>query len=243
MRAERDRLATALADAFLSGPWEPEAMRTAASRVLQSRHRWARRLVDEVLGVPTAAAGPSPRSGCVCSAQHHDGRGGASVEPAAPPLAGAVALDHRTDHYGPFPVQPIDHGGELAEMLDLTMPELLWFADTKGLQRRSSSDRLHHYRSRWVAKPAGGARLLEAPLPASGSCNGTFHSAFSCRYRCISPPMVLSRVVRFGPERNYMWVPRSSSVWIWNLSSRRSRRVGYTESSAARAIRSRWRIC
>ncbi len=63
-----------------------------------------------------------------------------------------------------FPVTRIDDAGALADLLDLTVPELLWFADTKGLLRRSQPHRLHHYTSHWVPTASGGVRLLEAPM-------------------------------------------------------------------------------
>ena len=63
-----------------------------------------------------------------------------------------------------FPVASVDDAGALADLLDVDLGELLWFADTKGLQRRAAGGRLHHYRSRWVPTSGGGFRLLEAPL-------------------------------------------------------------------------------
>nr|WP_231127231.1 reverse transcriptase family protein [Motilibacter aurantiacus] len=44
------------------------------------------------------------------------------------------------------------------------MGQLEWLADARGLLRRAPQGPLHHYRYRWQPK-AGGARLLEAPLP------------------------------------------------------------------------------
>ena len=52
----------------------------------------------------------------------------------------------------------------LAEWLRLTDGELEWFADLKGMTSKHGIDeRLRHYRTTVLAKPGGGARLIEAP--------------------------------------------------------------------------------
>lgn len=62
-------------------------------------------------------------------------------------------------------VRSIRTAGELAAMLNLTVGELEWFADRRGLERRVGAEPLRHYRYRWSPKRSGGARLLEAPKP------------------------------------------------------------------------------
>ncbi|WP_231703112.1 reverse transcriptase domain-containing protein [Tsukamurella asaccharolytica] len=52
----------------------------------------------------------------------------------------------------------------VARMLDLTMPELEWFAD-HGQWLRHSAPPLRHYRVRRIPKPTGGVRVIEAPKP------------------------------------------------------------------------------
>ncbi|MET9327458.1 reverse transcriptase family protein [Tsukamurella sp. NPDC003166] len=52
----------------------------------------------------------------------------------------------------------------VARMLDLTAPELEWFAD-HGQWLRHSAAPLRHYRVRRMDKPAGGVRVIEAPKP------------------------------------------------------------------------------
>ncbi|MEX0701082.1 MAG: reverse transcriptase family protein [Planctomycetales bacterium] len=53
--------------------------------------------------------------------------------------------------------------GQLMEWLELTGGELDWFADMHGRERRRPPGALRHYRYRWIAKPAGGGRMIEAP--------------------------------------------------------------------------------
>ena len=43
--------------------------------------------------------------------------------------------------------------------------ELDWFADCQARERSASVEALRHYRYRWVAKPSGSLRLIEAPKP------------------------------------------------------------------------------
>lgn len=55
--------------------------------------------------------------------------------------------------------------GELANWLGITLGELQWFADLKGLERRKNSPRLRHYHYRTLIKLSGKVRLIEAPKP------------------------------------------------------------------------------
>ena len=57
----------------------------------------------------------------------------------------------------------IETAGALAEWLELTIGELEWFADVKGLLRTSARAAAHHYHYRLVQKRSGGVRLIEAP--------------------------------------------------------------------------------
>jgi hypothetical protein len=60
-------------------------------------------------------------------------------------------------------ILPIETVGSLAEQLNLRANELLWFADCRGLEQRTSAEPLRHYHYRWIKKRDGSARLIEAP--------------------------------------------------------------------------------
>jgi hypothetical protein len=60
-------------------------------------------------------------------------------------------------------VPPIETPGVLAEWLGITIDDLLWFADLKGLRCRKSSPQLRHYHYRILIKRSGAVRLIEAP--------------------------------------------------------------------------------
>jgi RNA-directed DNA polymerase len=51
----------------------------------------------------------------------------------------------------------------LADWLEVTVSELRWFADLKGLSYKNKQPRLSHYHYRALAKQTGGLRLVEAP--------------------------------------------------------------------------------
>jgi RNA-directed DNA polymerase len=59
----------------------------------------------------------------------------------------------------------IESTGDLAAWFGLKVPELLWFADLKGLGYKSNLPKLRHYHYRVLAKQFGNIRLIEAPKP------------------------------------------------------------------------------
>jgi RNA-directed DNA polymerase len=66
-----------------------------------------------------------------------------------------------------WPIPPMETVASLAEWLDLTIPQLEWFADRKRLSSKSahSISPLQHYHYRVLAKPHGSSRLIEIPKP------------------------------------------------------------------------------
>ena len=57
----------------------------------------------------------------------------------------------------------IESVSALAQWFDLSVEELEWFADLKGLNHRSASPQLTHYKYRVLTKSSGTIRLIEAP--------------------------------------------------------------------------------
>lgn len=53
--------------------------------------------------------------------------------------------------------------GQLADFLSISCNELNWFADVAGLESAQRTEKLRHYRYRWISKTSGGVRLLESP--------------------------------------------------------------------------------
>jgi RNA-directed DNA polymerase len=57
----------------------------------------------------------------------------------------------------------IETVGDLADWLCLSIGELEWYADLKGLANKLSKSKLQHYHYRILRKRSGGVRLLESP--------------------------------------------------------------------------------
>ncbi|MEJ7703088.1 MAG: hypothetical protein WKF47_05275 [Geodermatophilaceae bacterium] len=60
---------------------------------------------------------------------------------------------------------PRGHRRRLADLLDLRLGHLLWYADAAGMQRRTAGQSLRLYRYRWLQRPGRPPRLLEIPTP------------------------------------------------------------------------------
>ncbi len=157
-----------LALAFVSAPWEAEALREAGFASLCRRPRWMKGVVARVL----ASFPEAPATWELEDFLYDDASLQAALrktpipkpeirrwvlptptmcEPV-PPLADIVVPDIATK-------------SELARFLGLAETELAWFADTRRQNARTQDARLHHYTWQLIAKRGGGHRLLEIPKP------------------------------------------------------------------------------
>jgi len=167
MTTSRESVRCALAEAFLAGRFDLEEMVGRAAVVFGKRHRFVRPLAKRVLG--KFGGGDRIRAGRLVEFLRAD-RGfqrafqvrELSVRfarwepPAMIPASGAPAS---------WKVPAIATPAELAALLDIDHAELDWFADLQGRERTCQVEALRHYRYRWVAKPSGSFRLIEAPKP------------------------------------------------------------------------------
>ncbi len=166
---QRQRVALALADAFLCGAPKPSELIERGSAALGDRVPWLAPLATRTGSAfgaqwpPESAAlgrfiladpafrqswrepGPKPRI-------RRWFLPASTMGEPVPPLA-ACAL--------PSLASP----GELAAWLGLSCSELDWLADPWGSERHSAVGALRHYVYRWISKRRGGQRLLEAPKP------------------------------------------------------------------------------
>lgn len=159
-------IARALSTAFLAGGLDIDESVDRGSRLLGKRWSWLHPLaqrVSEALG-----NGARPRQvvvtefilrdqGFLQAFERHDLQ--LLDQLAAPdtmfPLAAAQS----------WTLPAIRTPGELAEWLNINLPELDWFADLRGLQFKQSKLRLRHYHYRPLAKRFGQTRMVEAPKP------------------------------------------------------------------------------
>lgn len=160
-------LATALADGMLAGPWAADRMLARVRRVAGNRHPWLRELVAETLaGYPHP---PADRPGELAAfvvqtaalrrAEFTAGRRETPLPKPAHRLTAPTRMLGR-----PFVTPRLDNAADLADYLDLTVAELVRFADT-DLRTRRAPQRLRLYRYRWVESAHRSPRLLEIPRP------------------------------------------------------------------------------
>ena len=154
----RRELAVAVAEAYLAGDWHPDAMVERAGWTI-GRSMWARRLAEHCWRAYPTRPADRPRELTELIA--------ASGYLPSPDRVGRPR--HRTPtpvRHGAlrWPVPAIDTLPDLAEWLGLDDDSLGWYADPQHrLKRANISDKLRHYRFRWVPKQSGGLRLLECP--------------------------------------------------------------------------------
>jgi hypothetical protein len=62
-------------------------------------------------------------------------------------------------------VPALSTAGQLADWLGISLPQLDWFADVRGLTVRQASPKLGHYVYSWQPRRGGRFRLIESPKP------------------------------------------------------------------------------
>lgn len=159
-------IAGALANAFLSADvWAADQLVKAGSFVLGARRRWLVRVVDDVMSSFVRAPFDSPRllaSLILSSPAFCDAVERAAVRRSPIRIRHHVVTPLRSG--GTADALPdINNVADLAEMLDLSIGQLDWFADTKHWNRRAPAGPLHHYRYEWRSRPGRVPRLLEIP--------------------------------------------------------------------------------
>jgi RNA-directed DNA polymerase len=161
-------IASALADSYLAlDDWRRPALAAATRSVLGRAPRWIYPVLDEVLAAYPQAPYDRPRELAAYLARSRafraemGGAPGARPEAATRPISivGHPVAPTRTVRR-PFHTTPIDDLASLAAVLGLTLEELDWYADRRGLNHRHSDRRLQHYRHVWL-----NGRLIEAPKP------------------------------------------------------------------------------
>jgi RNA-directed DNA polymerase len=156
---KRSELGTALAAAFLAGAWTERSMATRGAAALDPRPRWLRRVAREVLGAYHRPPLDRPRE---------LGRFIAVVlerldPPGAVPSVRRMFVFDQAMGRMRWPVPPIASVGELAERFELSVGQLEWLADVRGLERTVSGARLRNYNYDWRPRSHGTPRLIERP--------------------------------------------------------------------------------
>ncbi|WP_420121773.1 reverse transcriptase family protein [Nakamurella sp.] len=163
MSGPADRLATALADAMLAGSWSEQALLERTRRVIDRRPPWLTSMVREVLAAYHRPPADRPRELAAFVRQSAAMARALTSSPRLPAPVIRLSSPTRMIHR-PFPTPVLDHTGDLADHLGITLDALDTFADPYGRARRAHRDGIAHYRYRWLHRPRG-ARLIEAPKP------------------------------------------------------------------------------
>ena len=158
----RVALARELADAFGYGPWRAADLAERAAGRLDRRPGWLDALAFEVAALARRA--DPGRSELALAVQRFLGeRGAAPADAVAPQILRLIRptaptlLDHE------WPIARIKSVAALAERLELSLGQLQWLADVRGLERTVARERLRNYRYHWVPRRSGVPRLIEAP--------------------------------------------------------------------------------
>ena len=155
-----------LAASLCSGVWRGDAVRDRVTRALHGGPPDPARLTARLLlrfdahQPPTAAEMEAMLAG--------DAEVRAALDRSDDPDLPAILLDPPVMHPPAdrrisLPLPRIETWRDLRQWLGVFDGELAWFADREGRQADVVEPRLHHYRYRWLAKPAGGWRLIEQP--------------------------------------------------------------------------------
>jgi RNA-directed DNA polymerase len=152
---DRAALADELTSAFLSAPWNIELVAESGAACVGHWPNWMTVLAMQVVAVHRTP--PYDRRAelagliTVFLEQH------ASAVDAETPESPRPRPRHR------WPVAEIDSATELAERLELSDGQLAWLADTRGLERTVTSEKLRNYRYRALPRQGGVPRVIEAP--------------------------------------------------------------------------------
>jgi hypothetical protein len=161
-------LLRALASSLLAGETTTEKIIDRLSLTLGRPWRWLHPLAQRYVKAFSAKTRPRKRE--IIQFLRHD----AGVRRAWSRHVNEISIEQWLS--GPAQMQPVTAAAEwglpaiestekLAAWLGVTLSELLWFADLKGLGYHQKSEKLHHYRYRVLPKPSGEIRLIEAPKP------------------------------------------------------------------------------
>ncbi|HEV2758467.1 MAG TPA: reverse transcriptase family protein [Acidimicrobiales bacterium] len=143
-------------------------MATRGRQAVATRRAWVRHLADAARHAYPEAPRDRPRELTTFLS-------------VCPPLTGAFAAARRRSEdpptirewfvaetamgRAPWPVASLHTQRDVQDLLGMSTATLMWFADTRRVERTVADERLRHYRYHWTPKRNGGARLIEAPKP------------------------------------------------------------------------------
>jgi RNA-directed DNA polymerase len=169
MKERRALFAEAVAAAFLAGRWRAPEM--------------AKRASDVTTNVPESLLGPLAKRVHASFKEEppHDAFDDLALRILRDEAVAAIAIENWDRISAKFVERPavvrmrsaaheqwrlprFDNTKDVANWLGLSLGDLGWFSDRRGLSRLRDRDaKLQHYTYRWLNKKSGGRRLVEAP--------------------------------------------------------------------------------
>lgn len=161
-----------IAAGMLAGQWSRGGLRVSISRATGRKYAWVGGLVKRLLAAHTQP----PEFAALVAFLEHDAAFAGILTKMARTRKAEDRFPRRTifpvpgERNPPGPTWNVNlpqwtTEQECATALGVSLPQLLWLADTTGRNPTQRDDRLRTYRYRWVPKPRGGSRLLEIPTP------------------------------------------------------------------------------
>lgn len=162
----RRLVAHTLATALLAGPAEPEALVERVAQCLGRKHRWIGPMCRRLFQQFGSSLSERDRGALMMFIEQDAGYLGAWSRVRPPkilryPLA-VQKMAPRTGALQACDLPSISTSRDLAAWLEISMDELDWFADVRGMNPPAGP--LCHYRYEWARKRFG-SRLIEIPKP------------------------------------------------------------------------------
>lgn len=155
----RPELARALAAGFLAGEWSPDGLLASGARVVGRRSQWLEALAAQTCAAYPRAPLDRPRELAAVVAVLPAAARARRARARSQPVVGTAMAGNR------WHLPELDDVADLADFLDVTVPELEWFADPRRWARTTSTVPLQHYRTSHRVAASGAIRVLEAPKP------------------------------------------------------------------------------
>ncbi len=165
---DRYRLADALTGAFLGAAWTGELVAESGAACLESWPDWMPALAQRVVAVFRTAPLDRRHALLALVLEFLDERVPADEPAPARPAPPAIAPFARMRASRPsglaaWGLPAIPTAGDLAEWLELSLGQLDWMADVRGLERTVPREQLRNYRYLAVPRRGGMPRVIEAP--------------------------------------------------------------------------------
>ncbi|HEY5429366.1 MAG TPA: reverse transcriptase family protein [Solirubrobacteraceae bacterium] len=158
----RRSLAATLARAFLSGRWDAEQMAERGAGSVDHWPSWMSGLALHVAAVYRSAPVHRRSELTYVIESFLTARRVRAVAPEPPQIGRGLSREPSTFAHG-WPIAAIESVAGLAETLELSIGQLAWLADVRGLERTVTASKLRNYRYRTVSRRSGLPRVIEAP--------------------------------------------------------------------------------